>query len=132
MGKVHVSLRLMSDAKSPDQIFVELGVPADNSWRKGDRRGKTSLIEKENGYEFRSDQPGDISLEEQVHSLLHRLAPIASKIRAIGCEDVQLTCVVYALRMPSINFSSSAIDILSRLGASIDVDLYVEEGNWEE
>jgi Domain of unknown function (DUF4279) len=132
MGKVHVSLRLLSGEKSPDQIFVELGVPADNSWRTGERRGKTSLIEKENGYEFRSGQPGDISLEEQVHSLLHRLEPIASKVRSIGCEVVQLTCVVYASRMPSIHFSSSAIEMLDRLGASIDVDLYVEEGNWEE
>jgi hypothetical protein len=132
MGKMHVCLRLMSGEKSPEQIFVELGVPADNSWRKGDRRGKTTLVEKENGYEFHSDRPGEIPLEEQADFLLCRLDPIAEKIRALGCDHVQLTCIVYASQVPSIHFSSSAIERLSRLGASIDVDLYVAEGNWEE
>jgi Domain of unknown function (DUF4279) len=132
MGKMHVYLRLMSGEKSPEQIFAELGVPADNSWRKGERRKRTNLVEEENGYEFHSNQPDEVSLEEQAYVLLCRLDPIAEKIRALGCDHVQLTCIVYASQMPSIHFSSSAIAKLSQLGASIDVDMYVAEGNWVE
>lgn len=132
MEKVQVCLRLMSDKNSPEQIFANLGVPADHSWRKGDRRGRTSLVERENGYEFRSDQPSEMSLEEQASVLLCRLDPIAKKIRALGCDQVQLACVVYSSSVPSIHFPSSVVEKLGFLGASIDVDLYVAEGNWLE
>ena len=120
----------MSEHKSPEQIGEELGVPADKSWHKGDHRPKTGLLEKENGYEFQATPAMDVSLEEQTDALLRRLDPIAEKIRALRCDHVQLTCVVYASEVPSIHFPSSVIERLSRLGASIDVDLYIAEGNW--
>lgn len=132
MGKTFVSMRLTSDEKSPEQIFAALGVPADKSWRKGDRRENTILIEKENGYEFRSNEPGEMAIEEQTCALLCRLDPIAEKIRTLRCDHVQLTCVVYSLAVPSVHFSASLIEKISRLGASIDIDLYITEGNWVE
>ena len=132
MQKTHVSLRLTSDNKSPEQLFAELGVPAEKSWRKGDRREKTALIEQENGYEFRADPLEGMSFEDQADVLLRRLDPIAEKIRGLGCDHVQLTCVVYASRVPAIHFSRSALEKMSRFGASLDVDLYLAEGNWDE
>lgn len=130
MEKTYVSLRLTSDQKSPEQIGEELGVPADQSWHKGDRRRKTNLIEKENGYEFRTAPATDVSLEAQIDTLLHRLAPIIEKIRTLQCDHVQLTCAVYASEVPSIHFPPSVIEKLNQLGASIDIDLYIAEGNW--
>lgn len=132
MKKTCVSLRLMSDQKSPEQIGEELGVPADNSWYKGARRKGTALVEKENGYEFQALLATDAPIEEQVDVLLLRLDPIIEKIRALRCDRVQLTCIVYASEVPSIRFPPSAIEILGRMGASIDVDLYIAEGNWAE
>ena len=132
MVKTYVSLRLMSSSKSPEQMFLELEVPADHSWRKGERRKKASVVARENGYEFRLDQPGEMSLEEQTDLLLARVDPISDRIRTLGCDVVQLACVLYASQMPAICFSSSVIAKLARLSASIDVDLYVEEGNWAE
>jgi hypothetical protein len=131
MTRAFVSLRLMSGTKSPEQLFTELGVPADKIWHKGDRRGRTSLIEQENGYEFTSADE-NISLEEQVGALTDRLAPIVDTIRRSGCEHVQLTCALYATTMPPIHFPASVVDTLGRLGASIDIDLYVAEANWME
>ncbi|WP_437575487.1 DUF4279 domain-containing protein [Sorangium sp. So ce887] len=132
MKKTCVSLRLMSDQMSPEQIGEELGAPADNSWHKGARRKETGLIEKENGYEFQALLDTDAPLEEQIDILLRRLDPIIEKIRALRCDHVQLTCAVYASEVPSIWFPPSVIERLGRMGASIDVDLYIAEGNWAE
>ena len=128
--KTLVSLRLTSETKSPEQIFAELGVPAQKTWRKGERRGKTSILERNNGYEFTGPADESMSLEERAGALMDRLGPIIEAIRRSGCDNVELACVVYASTVPAINFPPSVIDTLSRLGASIDVDLYVAEANW--
>jgi hypothetical protein len=131
MEKALVSLRLTGDSKLPAQLFAELGVHPDKTWRKGDPRGGTTLVEQENGCEFRA-HPSGASLEEQADSLLRRLGPIAEKIHELQCEHVQLTCIVYAAQVPAIHFSRSTLEKLSHLGASLDVDLYIAEGNWTE
>jgi hypothetical protein len=132
MQRMQVSLRLTSGLMSPEQMSEELGIVADRIWRKGERRGATNIVEKENGCEFRAATATGESLEEQADILLRRLNPIADKVRAMRCDDVQLTCAMYASEVPALHFSAATIQALSRLGASIDVDLYVSEGNWSE
>jgi hypothetical protein len=132
MTKTRVSLRLISGETSPEQMFIALEVAADHTWHRGERRPRTALVETNNGYEFVSDGSGELSIEEQASSLLCRLDPVADRIRALGCDAVQLTCVVYAAQVPAICFSSSVIEKLGRLGGSIDVDLYIVEEDREE
>jgi hypothetical protein len=132
MGKMYVSLRLTSNSKSPEQFFSELGVVAEKSWRKGDIRKKTRIVEKENGYEFVAVYARDATFDEMVSGLLARLEPISGKIRTLACDHVQLTCAVYSKEAPAIQFSPLVIEDLSRMGASIDIDLYIADANWAE
>jgi hypothetical protein len=119
----------MSDDKTPEQLSAALGIPADRSWRKGERRSEVSPISKEHGYEFRAGPPDGASLEEQVSIVLARTEAAAERIGAMQGVSVELSCAVYSERVPAIHFTSSMIEKLHRLRAAIDVDLYIAEGN---
>jgi hypothetical protein len=95
------------------------------SWRRGDRRAGSSVVERENGYEFLAKGQPEASIDEQATALLARLEPIVERIPLGAYDFVQLTCVVYSASPPAINFSAEVVAKLGRLGASIDVDLYL-------
>jgi hypothetical protein len=40
---------------------------------------------------------------------------------------VEISCVIYANAAPALNFDKSVVDKLARLGASLDIDLYILE-----
>ena len=128
-----VRLRITSLSRTPEQVTEATGIPCDSSWRIGDKRAKTVIEEKKNGWVLNSALPRSESLETHVERLLERLAPHLDKIRRFSQEDsVELSCVVYAAEPPALNFSRSVIDRLSRLGASLDIDLYLMDDDQDK
>jgi hypothetical protein len=125
--EIVISLRLGSRTKAPEIFLAELGMPADKSWRLGDRRGNTRLTERENGYEFIAEANPNASIDEQAAALLVRLDPVLDRIAQNAYDFVQLVCVVYSPSPPALNFPSDVIRKLGQIGASIDVDMYLVE-----
>ena len=117
----------MSLEQSPEQIAASVGMRPDRTWTMGARRGDSLLIEKENGCEYASHLPPESALDDHVHALLSRVQPIAKNIAQLGCDCVQLTCIIYSADAPYVGFSRETISALHELGASIDVDLYIVE-----
>lgn len=126
-----VRLKITSASRTPEQISEATGLTCDRSWRIGEKRGKTTIVERSNGWVLNSTLPKSASLEAHIEELLGRLLARADKIRALSEHDtVELSCVVYAILPPALNFDKSVIQRLAQLGASLDVDLYLTgDGN---
>lgn len=124
--EVIVRLKIVSDLRTPEEITEALGVECSKSWRKGDKRANTVIVEKHNGWLLDSALPRSAPLESHIDSLLKRLSPHVEKIKKLSRnDDVELSCVVYASSPPPLNFPKPMIHQLGEMGASLDVDLYV-------
>ena len=121
-----VRLKITGVAHTPEQITQTLGIPCNKSWRIGDKRANTVIVEKNNGWVLSSDLPKSASLEAHIEKMLERLATCADRMQVISQKDsVELSCVVYATTPPALNFNKRIIQQLNELGASLDVDLYL-------
>jgi len=124
--EIIVRLKVTSASRTPEQISDATGILCDHSWRIGEKREKTILVEKTNGWVLNSKMPKNAPLEVQIEELLERLIVHADRIRALSeHETVELSCVVYASAPPSLNFNKSVIQRVCQLGASLDIDLYL-------
>ena len=124
--EIILRLKVTSTSRTPDQITDATGILCDHSWRIGEKREKTILVEKTNGWVLNSKTPKNAPLEVQIEELLERLIVHADRIRALSeHETVELSCVVYASAPPSLNFNKSVIQRVCQLGASLDIDLYL-------
>lgn len=123
-----VRLKILSTNRRPEMVTEFLGLQCDKCWHCGDTRTHTTIIEKNNGWLLHSGLPKTAPLEEHIEAILAILAPFKEKIRSLSSADtVELSCVVYAARPPSLNFEQSTIARLAELGASLDIDLYITE-----
>ncbi|MCE2827965.1 MAG: DUF4279 domain-containing protein [Verrucomicrobium sp.] len=129
ISEIFVRLKISSVIRTPEQISDVTGFQCDHSWRIGEKRGKTIIVEKTNGWVLNSKMPQNASLEAHIQELLGRLLVNADRIRALSeNETVELSCVVYASTPPSLNFDKSVIQQVYQLGASLDIDLYITDG----
>ena len=121
-----VRLKVLSTLHTPEEISQTLGLDCDKSWCKGDKRAKTVIVEKNNGWVLDSGLPRSAPLEAHIENLLGRLSPHAEKIEKLSRDnDVELSCVIYAASPPPLNFAKTIVHQLGKMGASLDIDLYV-------
>ena len=128
MSKTIVRLKILSPTRLPEEINSLLGVQCDKSWRTGDFRANTKIQEKTYGWILNSGMGESESLEAQVEALLKRLRPCAKEIEALSREHettVEFSCVVYSAETPALHFDRSVVQEVSRLGAALDIDLYI-------
>ena len=124
--EIIVRLKVTSASRTPEQISDATGILCDHSWRIGEKRKKTILVEKTNGWVLNSKMAKNAPLEAHIEELLGRLVVHADRIRALSeHETVELSCVIYASAPPSLNFNKSVIQRICQLGASLDMDLYL-------
>ena len=119
-------LKVTSASRTPEQISDATGILCDHSWRIGEKRGKTILVEKTNGWVLNSKMAKNAPLEAHIEELLRRLVVHADRSRALSeQETVEFSCVIYASAPPSLNFNKSVIQRICQLGASLDMDLFL-------
>jgi len=124
--ETNVRLYIFSICKTPEEITEAVGIPCDKFWRIGDKRGKSIIKQKENGWALNSGLPNSASLEEHIKKLLERLSPYKEKIRMFAQhEDVQFSCIIYTATRPPLYFSKKVIQQINYLEASLDIDLYI-------
>ena len=134
--KSYAILRISSETLTPAQITSLVGLEADESWTKGERRityesyKGPPIYEKVNLWRVQSTLAREEPIEAHVSDLIDRIAPFAQEIRALADEnEVTFTCVIYADSEddynPEVYLPSSAIDFLSTLRANFWVDFYL-------
>ena len=61
--EIIVRLKVTSASRTPEQISDATGILCDHSWRIGEKRGKTILVEKTNGWVLNSKMPKMLRLK---------------------------------------------------------------------
>lgn len=128
MQETIVRLKVLSPDRTPEQITEALGVPCDSCWRVGDKRVHTIIKETTNGWVLDSKLPSTAILEAHIDALLGVINARVDSVRYLATtSEVVLSCVIYADTAPALYFDNVAIEKLARLGASLDIDLFVHE-----
>lgn len=124
----YVRLMVISESVSPEQISRQLGVRGDETWRIGDKRKNTDILEKENGWGLHSKKESTMNLEDHIENIRDLIKGFESNFKilsdALDCE-VQLSCVVYFKDEPPLLFEKEVINWLNSIAASLDIDLYL-------
>ena len=127
-NEIFVTLTIVSLKHSPEEIDAFVGVKCDNSWRIGDYRAKTIIKEKDNGWVVNSGLDKNASIDNHFEELLRKLSPLSEMIKLLSEENyVEVSCAVYADEIPSLHFEKDVIHRICKLGANLDVDLYLRK-----
>lgn len=112
----------------PDYITSIIGVNPSKVWRQGDKVHPKAINQhKENGWLLSSpSEEANSSVDEQVRALSEIVLPrIDNFMKLPEGAETELSFIVRAYEyMPSISFSLDTISFLSRLKASVDIDVY--------
>jgi hypothetical protein len=131
---------IFSETITPDRISEIVGIKPDKIYIKGDRRGKSSIKQKENGWIIYSRIRRDSPLQDHISDLFERIYNKTDEIAEITKQpntEVELGCTVWSSDRPPLYFTKEQISIISKIQASLDIDLYLssslvtasEEGN---
>ncbi len=124
--EVIVRLVIRSQDLSPEEITHAIGLPCEQSWVTGQRRGPTIILHEDNGWIIGSGLARTSALEDQVDGLLRRLAPVSSKVKELSARNiVEVSIVIYAGNEPALSFGNQTLRALAGMGASLDIDLYI-------
>jgi len=127
-SRIIVRLKILSLKRTPEMITEAVGTSCDKSWRIGDRRQRTIIIEKEHGWVLGSGVAEKEPLDQHLKSLMNKVTRYKHNIRNIAKDDrVEVSCVLYAEYPPALNFASAMINDISEMGAGLDIDLYIRE-----
>ena len=130
MQETIVRLEVLSTDQSPDQITATVGLSYDHCWYIGDKRAHTIIKEEKNGWVLGSGLPKTAALEEHIEALFSMLDTRTDAVKSLTTKsEVVVSCVVYADTPPALYFDETVINRLARLGASLDVDLYINESD---
>ncbi len=121
---------------TPEQIGSRVGLRADRTRKKGERRASSpsykgpTIREGETRWELRSTLAEDEPIEAHIDSLSQRVGTAAGAIKGLAEDNtVKLACVIYAHSEgdynPEVFLSKSTVEFLGALGASVWVDVYL-------
>jgi hypothetical protein len=122
----HVRLIIADEACSPEEITRRTGLQPTKTWQRGEQRLKTSLVEKENGWELKSPLPKVAALLQHVDYILSTIEPCRSQLTEFtrNHESVLACAVYFDEQMPELYLDRGVIARLADLNVSVDIDLY--------
>lgn len=126
--EVITRLRVTSDNLLPDEITKIVGIRPDKSVAKGMYHGGKTLPAKRTEWQIESGLDRSASLAQHVPVLLQKLGPMAESIKSLATSsncDITFSCVVYSDKSPPLYFEPKWVSDIAKLGAALDIDLYV-------
>jgi len=112
---------------SPDQITSITGIDPSKVWFEGEPVLPGTLNRNEqNGWQISSSLAKTHELIEHWNALHTDMEIIASKRELLPPEvEIEVSCVIFAYEsIPSIYFEHKQIELLDKLKAELDIDLY--------
>lgn len=124
--EVFVSLSITSNQMTADEIGAQLEMQCDKCWKVGDFRGKTKIKEKANGWKIEHHAESVDDVQPTLESLLNRVSGKENRLveLARSCE-VLVRCAVYSKGAPPLFFDNHILEIITRIKAALDIDLYL-------
>lgn len=124
--RIFVRLRFLSSSRGPEVLTRLIGLECDHSWRIGDKRCNTQIVESKNGWLLFSGLLENASLDEHIASLFGRVMPVEDRIIALPHDiTVEVSCAIYAEHPPALFFAADVVNKMARIRASFDIDLYM-------
>ncbi|AXQ29166.1 DUF4279 domain-containing protein [Solimonas sp. K1W22B-7] len=123
--RTFVRLKIKSKSFSAPQISEALGLKCDKSGMPG--AAAPAGIRDTHGWILNSGLAEDAPLDEHTASLLRRLSGVHGRISALSVDcDVVFSCAIYceSADAPALHFEKSFVSEITKLGASLDIDLY--------
>lgn len=124
--KVFAWLRVVSDTRSADEISSIVGLQPDRAWKIGDRRGKTIITEKANGWTINSRLKNvGFEIEDHIDDLLQRVKPVAERFASLPEEDsITVHLAIYSESRISMSFEPHISRLIGTLAARLDIEVY--------
>lgn len=136
-----VFFAVYSTSLTSKELGERVGIEPDESWNRGDRSGRR---ERERSRVLYDSGPSrKAPANDQISSLLARLAPAAQRIAALASDrngEARLSVGYFVnapqwqegdggtvLRGLGVFLSSAQVALLQGMGASFDVDIFVSE-----
>lgn len=129
--RTFVRLLVRSDTVSPLQVTEIIGLEPDRVRIKGHLRPRTSLINKRHEWCRSSHLPESSTLEEHLAKLVADLADYELGLKSLSHCEIVISCAIYADSEPMVYFDAATVSAIARIGAAVDVDLYVSKGGGE-
>jgi hypothetical protein len=111
------------------QELVDLvGLQPTRLWSVGSKRGQTSIIEQNNGWQLDSTLPPTCSIAEHLVFLLKKTKVLAERIAKLsdtGDVEVEVLCSVYARTEPSLYLHKDIVVDIAKLHAHLDFDVVI-------
>jgi Domain of unknown function (DUF4279) len=125
-NEVTVSLTLTSTEGSPEDVTARTGLQPTESWRTGDRIGKTVRLYTMNGWSLSSGLDSSAELDDHLRALLDLVEPVRPALSELSTRwELEVSCALYAREyVPACHFDRETIRRLASIGAEIDVDFY--------
>lgn len=125
-----VELAVLSEFLSPEDLTRIIGLECERSWQRGQQRRPGAGLEALHCWILGSGLPRSAPLDDHVRGLLGRLAPAhEGAIRSLGSQaNAYFSCILYADSMPALVFPADVIQGIARLGAVLDLDVYLSRG----
>ena len=125
-AEFHVSITIIDEDCSPDEISRFTGLKPTSIWLKGQLVPKTSLYRKHNGWRLKSPLSVESTLADHVNYLLTAVEPFSEKLKEFTSRcSLLLTCAVYFYEeMPELYMDQQTITRLANLNLGLDIDLY--------
>ncbi len=125
--EVFVRLRVTSTKRTAEELTSLIGLQCDRSWSVGDKRGKSEIVERCNGWELYSNvENRQQTLDAHIVALLDRLQPHEQRVREVAEKDEAVfSCVVYDDEgRPALYFDNRLVRRIASLGVDFDIDVY--------
>ena len=125
--KIFVRLKITFNNEDEPEIEDVLKLLIDRKWSKGDIRPNTQIVEKTGGFILSSGIDKDDPLDQHLSALLLRITKASAQaIKKLSeTNTVEVLCAIYADKIPSMYVDASRVDGIARLGANLDIDLYL-------
>lgn len=114
----------------PDAFTRSVGLAPTDTWREGDRVGVSEIRRHHTGWRCSVPRRSSLDLSEPLRELLEEILLHSKAIRAecdrLGLE-AEVSCVVFVgSPAPAAHFDTDTLNAVRELGASIDLDLYID------
>ena len=123
----HVSLSVVSESRSRDQISLLAGLQPDRKWAIGETRAHTTIIERTHGGVLTSRLAiSEFDVEAHIEDLLQRVEPVIERFASMFERDaVTVHVAVYPGTRVLISLPPHLPKQIAALGAAVDVEVYV-------
>ncbi len=124
--RIFAWISVVSERRSPEEISALLGLRPDRTWKIGDTRAKTDILERTHGWVINS-RLNNVGFDVETHldDLLLRVKSTAEKFALLPEGDwVTVHLAIYSGSRILMSFEPHIPRLISLLDAQFDVEVY--------